>query len=124
MSIYFTKDHEWIRVEGNKAILGITDYASKQLGDITFISLPSEGNDIKQGDILCELESVKAASDIYSPLSGIISKANNVLNDTPELINSSPHESGWIAEIEISESGQINALMSEQQYKDYLNTLE
>ena len=101
--LLFTKDHEWVRVQGNIAVVGITDYAQDELGDVVFADSPSEGDQVQEGEGFAVVESVKAVSDIYAPVSGTIVKVNTELEDSPELINESPYEKGWIAEIELAE---------------------
>ena len=122
--LYYTETHEWARIDGGRARIGITDYAQKKLGDITYVELPEEGKDIRQSDFLTGIESVKAASDIYAPLSGKITAVNIVLETAPESINQSPYEDGWIAEIEILDSTESENLMDAGSYKDYIQGLE
>ncbi|MCX8094265.1 MAG: glycine cleavage system protein GcvH [Candidatus Goldbacteria bacterium] len=121
---YYTKEHEWISIEGNKAKVGITDYAQHKLGDITFVDKPQIGKILKQFDVLTGIESVKAASDVYSPVSGKIIGFNSALENSPELINKSPYDQGYIAEIEISNPSEIKNLMDANSYKEYLKGLE
>lgn len=123
MEIYFTKNHEWAKVEGNSATIGITEYAVSQLGDIVFIKLPEEAKKYNQDEVISEIESVKAASDIYAPLSGKITEVNSKLDDSPETINDSPESKGWIAKIELANSDEINQLITKGQYDQYLQTL-
>jgi glycine cleavage system H protein len=121
---YFTKEHEWIRPDGARGKIGISDYAQQKLGDITFVELPGKGRSVKQFDLLSAIESVKAASDIYSPVSGKILSVNSALENSPELINQSPYDDGWIAEIEIAGTGEIGNLMDPSAYKKYTDGLE
>jgi glycine cleavage system H protein len=121
---YYTKEHEWIRIEGNRAKIGISDYAQQKLGDITFIDPPQSGKKVKQFDFLTGIESVKAASDIYSPLSGTITAFNEALDDAPELVNKSCYADGWIAEIEVSDPSETKNLMDAAAYKQYAAGLE
>lgn len=121
---FYTKEHEWAKVNGKNAKIGITDYAQQKLGDITFVELPEAGKKIKQFEIFTGIESVKAASDIYSPLSGTIIAVNERLEETPELVNESPYEKGWIAEIEIADAGETANLMDAEAYKKYTEGLE
>jgi glycine cleavage system H protein len=123
MEIYFTKNHEWAKVEGNSATIGITEYAVSQLGDIVFIKLPEEAKKYNQDEVISEIESVKAASDIYAPLSGKTTKVNSKLDDSPETINDSPEDEGWIAKIELANPDEINQLITKGQYDQYLQTL-
>ena len=124
METYYTNDHEWITVEGETGTIGITGYAAGQLGDITFVGLPQVGNTVKQSEVMCEIESVKAASDIYAPLSGSIMEVNEILATSPEILNSSPESDGWITKIRISNLQEKNILMNKNQYDEYLKTLE
>ena len=116
----YTKDHEWIRLSGNKGLVGITDHAQSELGDITFIELPTLGQNVAPTDTIASIESVKAASDIYAPLGGSISKINENLTDTPELINQSPYDTGWICEIDNINLDTAQTLMNAHAYQEYL----
>lgn len=116
----YTKEHEWIKIDGEVATIGITDHAQTELGDITFVELPDVGKAVKQSDSCATVESVKAASDIYTPLSGKISAVNESLQDTPEVINQSPYEAGWICKVDITNAGEADNLMSAQDYEEYL----
>ena len=120
----YSKTHEWVRIEGGMAVAGITDHAQKALGDITFLDLPAVGKPVEQGKECCVIESVKAASDIYSPLSGTVISFNDELERAPELINRSPYEDGWIAEIELSDPKEVKNLMDVNSYKKYASGLE
>ena len=120
---FYTKEHEWARIEGNTAKVGITDYAAHQLGDITFVELPAAGKAVKQFETLCAIESVKAASDIYAPLSGKVSAVNAALNDAPEAVNESPEEKGWMVVLEIADPSETSKLMTRDQYLEYLKGL-
>ncbi|MFL2834230.1 MAG: glycine cleavage system protein GcvH [Alphaproteobacteria bacterium] len=117
---YFTKDHEWIKIENNIGIVGITKYASEQLGDIVFVELPEKGSQAEKGKDIAVVESVKAASEIYSPVSGIIIDANENLNEAPEVVNEDPSGAGWFYKIEITNSEEISDLMSEQEYLELI----
>jgi glycine cleavage system H protein len=117
---YFTKDHEWIKIENNIGIVGITKYASEQLGDIVFVELPEKGSQAEKGKDIAVVESVKAASEIYSPVSGIIIDANKNLNEAPEVVNEDPSGAGWFYKIEITNSEEISDLMSEQEYLELI----
>ena len=118
--IYFTKDHEWIKVEDNIGVVGITEYASEQLGDIVFVELPEEGITAEIGKDIAVVESVKAASEVYSPVSGTITKSNEDLNSTPEIVNEDPVGKGWFYEIEISNNDELSGLMSEEEYQKHI----
>ncbi len=120
----FTKEHEWVKLEGNVASVGITDFAAHQLGDITFVELPPVGKAVKQFEVLCGIESVKTASDIYAPLSGKVIAVNAALNDTPEVVNESPEAEAWMARLEIaSDPAETARLMTRDQYLEYLKGL-
>ena len=123
MSRYFTKDHEWIAIDGDEATVGITDYAQGQLGDITFVELPSEGASVSNGDSAAVVDSVKAASDVYSPASGTVTTVNAALADTPELINSAAEGDGWLWRMTLSDAAELDALMDEAGYREYVEGL-
>ena len=123
MTRYFTKDHEWIAIDGETATVGITDYAQGQLGDITFVELPGEGASVGQGDSVSVIDSVKAASDVYSPVSGTVSEANPALADNPELVNSAAEGDGWLWKMTLSDAAELDALMDEAAYRDYVTGL-
>lgn len=120
--LYYTKKHEWLKVEGNTGIVGITDYAQEEMGDIAYIDLPEKGKEIKKSGEMCEIESVKAVSEVYSPISGKIIEINTELGDKPEKINENPY-GAWIVKIELSNKGEIKDLMDKKQYEDYLKSL-
>ena len=120
MNRYFTKDHEWLTVDGNNAMVGITDYAQGQLGDITFVELPAEGAALTKGDSASVVDSVKAASDVYSPVSGTVSGVNAALGDTPELVNSAAEGDGWLWRMTLSDAAELDALMDEAAYREYV----
>ena len=120
---YFSKEHEWVKVEGNSGKVGISDHAAHELGDITFVELPKVGARVKQFEILGSIESVKAASDIYAPVSGSVIAVNSALDTTPELVNESAEEGAWMAEIEIADLAELKNLMTKPQYDEYLKSL-
>jgi glycine cleavage system H protein len=120
---YFSKEHEWVKVEGNAGTVGISDHAAHELGDITFVELPKIGARVKQFGLLGSIESVKAASDIYAPVSGSVIAVNDALDTTPELVNESAEEGAWMAEIEISDLAELKNLMTKPQYEEFLKTL-
>jgi len=120
----YSKEHEWVRIEGKEAVIGISDYAQEELGDITFVELPDEGREVKKMEMFATIESVKAASDIFAPLSGKIVKVNENLTEKPEIINESPYEEGWICRILVSDPGESQSLMSAAEYDKYLKGLE
>lgn len=118
----YTKEHEWICVEGQQATVGISDYAQEQLGDITFIELPAIEDEVEQFGELASLESVKAASDIFSPISGKIIEVNSDLEEEPGTINKSPYEKGWIAKIDITDMDELSNLMTADEYNKFLES--
>jgi glycine cleavage system H protein len=124
MSRYFTEDHEWIDVSGDLATVGITDYAQGQLGDIVFVELPDEGKVYSKGDEAAVVESVKAASDVYSPVSGEVVEANDALQEDPALVNSDAEEEGWFFKLRLTDMSELASLMDEAAYKKFVATLE
>ncbi|CAM4019453.1 Glycine cleavage system H protein [Novosphingobium lubricantis] len=123
MTRYFTKDHEWIAVEGGEATVGITDYAQGQLGDITFVDLPEPGAQIGMGDSASVVDSVKAASDVYAPVSGTVSVTNAALEEQPELVNTDPEGEGWLWKMALSDTAELSGLMDEASYQAYIAEL-
>ncbi|MCW1383454.1 glycine cleavage system protein GcvH [Novosphingobium sp. KCTC 2891] len=123
MPRYFTKDHEWIEVEGDTATVGITDYAQSQLGDITFVELPDAGASVGKGDSASVVDSVKAASDVYAPVSGTVTEGNGALEEEPELVNSDAEGAGWLWRMTLSDSGELADLMDENAYKAFVAEL-
>jgi glycine cleavage system H protein len=123
MSLYFTSEHEWIRVEGDSATVGISDHAQQALGDIVFAEVPDAGRQLKKGDEAAVVESVKAASDVYSPVSGEVSEGNQALADDPALINRDPEGEGWFFKLRIAEPSELDGLMDESAYRDWVKTL-
>lgn len=121
--MYFTKEHEWVKTDGKTATVGITDYAAHQLGDITFVELPAAGKTVKQFAVLCAIESVKAASDIYAPVSGSVVAVNETLSDRPEVVNESPEEAAWMARLEMTDPSEVANLLTRQQYDEYCKEL-
>ncbi len=120
MSRYFTEEHEWVEVEGTVATVGITEYAQAQLGDVVFVDVPGEGKQFDKGDEAAVVESVKAASDVYSPVSGTIVEGNDVLTDEPALVNTDPEGDGWFFKLELSDASELDGLMDEAGYKKYV----
>ena len=120
---YYTDEHEWIEVEGDIATVGITDYAQGQLGDIVFVELPEVGAMIEQGKDAAVVESVKAASDVYAPITGEITEVNPALEEDPALVNSSPEEDGWFFKMTIAAEAELDALMDEDSYKVFVAEL-
>lgn len=120
MTRYFTQDHEWIDVDGDIGTVGISDYAQSQLGDITFVELPSPGLTVGKGDSVSVVDSVKAASDVYTPVSGTVTEVNGALEAEPELVNSSAEKGGWLFRITLSDSAELTALMDRAAYDAYV----
>lgn len=118
--LYYTKDHEWARVEGDTATVGITDYAQSELGDIVYVELPEVGATVKQGESFGTIEAVKAVSDLYAPLSGEVTEVNTNLEDSPELVNQDPYGAGWMIKIKISNPDEVNNLLSKADYEKLL----
>jgi glycine cleavage system H protein len=123
MPRYYTDEHEWIDVEDDIATVGITEYAQGQLGDIVFVELPEVGALIEQGKDAAVVESVKAASDVYAPITGEITEVNPALEDDPALVNSSPEDAGWFFKMTIADEGELDALMDEDGYKAFVDSL-
>ena len=113
----YTESHEWIKLKGDKALVGITDHAQGELTDIVFVELPEIGKELKKGEELCVVESVKSVSEIYSPITGKVTKVNNKLEDSPETINESPYDDGWIVEMEMENKSELDELLSSEEYK-------
>jgi glycine cleavage system H protein len=112
----YTKQHEWVRVDDGVSTIGVTDYAQDELGDIVYIELPAPGTSVKQSEKLGEIESVKAVTDVYSPVSGEVVEVNEGVNDHPELVNQSPYEDGWLVRLRLTDSAELKALLTAEQY--------
>lgn len=123
MSLYFTKEHEWVRVEGDTATVGISDHAQNALGDIVFAEVPEKGRELKKGDDAAVVESVKAASDVYAPISGTVTEGNDDIADDPSLINSDPEGDGWFFKMSIADKSELSGLMEEDAYREWCETL-
>ena len=123
MPRYFTDEHEWIDVEGESATVGITDYAQEQLGDIVFVELPDVGTPLDKGGDAAVVESVKAASDVYAPITGKVTEGNGALEDEPALVNSSPEEDGWFFRMTIGDASELEGLMDDKAYKAFVDGL-
>ena len=119
----FTKDHEWVEEADGVAAIGVTAYAAEQLGDVVFIELPSVGKTLKAGDAFAVVESVKAASDVYAPISGEVVEVNAELPDAPETVNAMPEKDGWFAKVKLSNPAELDALMDRAAYEQFLSTL-
>jgi glycine cleavage system H protein len=123
MPRYFTEDHEWIEVDGDSATIGITDYAQGQLGDIVFVEVPGAGTQLAKGKEAAVVESVKAASDVFAPVSGTVIEGNAALEDDPALVNTAPESDGWFFKLTIADAGELDGLMDEAGYKDFVASL-
>ena len=123
MTVHYTKDHEWVRIEGDTATVGITDYAQGQLGDVVFVEVPEAGKQLSRGGEAAVVESVKAASDVYSPVGGEVVEGNQALVDDPSLVNSDPEGEGWFFRIRLADNHEVNELMSAEQYREYCEGL-
>lgn len=123
MSVYYTKEHEWVRVEGDQGTVGVTDFAQGQLGDIVFVEVPEAGRAVSQGGEAAVVESVKAASDVYSPVGGTVTEGNQAVVDDPSLVNTDPEGEGWFFRLTIGDNGELNGLMNAEQYKSYCEGL-
>ena len=121
--MHFTKEHEWARVEGDHAVVGISAYAAEQLGDVVFVELPEVGKTLKAGDNLAVVESVKAASDVYAPVSGEVVEVNGALAEGPEQVSEAPENGGWFAKIRLTDPAEAEALMDKAAYEQFLQTL-
>jgi glycine cleavage system H protein len=120
----YTEDHEWVRVEGDTGVVGITSHAAEQLGDIVFVELPEVGDTVSSGDTSGSIESVKAVSDIFCPISGEITEVNEALDGAPETVNSEPYGGGWIFKIKLSDKGELDKLMNAAAYQEFLKEAE
>ncbi|MGX7893943.1 glycine cleavage system protein GcvH [Tsuneonella sp. HG222] len=123
MARYFTEDHEWIDVDGDTATIGITDYAQGQLGDIVFVEVPDAGATLAKGKEAAVVESVKAASDVYAPVGGTVTEGNAALEQDPALVNTAPETDGWFFRLTIADAGELDGLMDEAAYKDFVASL-
>jgi len=120
---YYSEDHEWVEINGDVATIGISKYAANELGDLTFVELPPVGENFNAGDILATVESVKAASDVYSPISGVVTKINEALEAEPERINEDAEGEGWLCKFNGLDQEDIDKLMTDEEYKKFLQTL-
>lgn len=116
----YTKDHEWVKIDGNIVTIGITDHAQDALGDVVFVELPEVGADVAQGEPFGVVESVKAVSDLYSPVNGTITETNNALLDNPEAVNEDPYGAAWLIKVELESTDELDSLMNADQYSDYI----
>jgi glycine cleavage system H protein len=123
-NLHYTKEHEWVRVDGDLGVVGITDHAQKELGDIVYVDLPSVGAKVERGKTFGSVESVKAVSDIYAPVSGEVAEINTALSATPEKLNEDPHGEAWLVKIKLSAPGEVNELLSAEDYQKYVGAEE
>ena len=123
MTLYFTREHEWIRVEGDTATIGISDPAQEQLGDVVFVEVPAAGTSVEKGKEAAVVESVKAASDVYAPVSGEVVEGNQAVADDPALVNSDPEGQGWFFKLRLDNPGELDGLMDENAYREWVKTL-
>jgi glycine cleavage system H protein len=123
MSLKFTKDHEWIKLDGDTATVGISDYAQKQLGDVVFVELPEVGTEVDAGGEIAVVESVKAASEVYAPIGGEVTAVNEALEGAPETVNAAPTGDGWFVKMSVSDKSDLDALMDEAAYAEYCEGL-
>src|SRR3954470_12883328 len=123
MPVYFTKEHEWIRVEGDTATVGISNHAQEALGDIVFAEVPQAGRRVTKGEEAAVVESVKAASDVYAPVSGEVLEANPTVADDPAVINRDPEGEGWFFKLKLDDTGELDRLMDEAAYREWVKTL-
>jgi len=120
---YYSKDHEWVKIDGDTAVIGITEFAQKQLGDVVYIELPAVGADLSVHQTVGVVESVKAVSDVYSPISGKVAEVNAALNDAPETLNQDPHGKGWIIKLAIKDKSELDNLLSATEYEKFVEGL-
>ena len=116
----YTKDHEWVRAEGDTGIVGITDYAQGELGDVVFVELPSKGKQLKKGESFGTVEAVKAVSDLYSPVTGEVLEVNPALEPTPELVNKEPYAGGWMIKVKIADKAELGSLLDAKSYRELI----
>ncbi|MAF31002.1 MAG: glycine cleavage system protein GcvH [Pseudomonadota bacterium] len=123
-NLFYTAEHEWVSVDGDIATVGITDFAQSSLGDLVFVELPEAGTNAIVGEQIAVVESVKAASEVYSPLTGEVVEVNSELEESPEVINQHPFDDGWLMKVKLKDKGELDELMPADQYKDYIDGLE
>lgn len=123
-NLFYTAEHEWVSVDGDIATVGITDFAQSSLGDLVFVELPEAGTNAIVGEQIAVVESVKAASEVYSPLTGEVAEVNSELEESPEVVNQHPFDDGWLMKVKLKDKGELDELMPADQYKDYIDGLE
>lgn len=121
-NLKYTKEHEWIKVDGNSALIGITDYAQGELGDIVFVEIETKGENLKQGEVFGTIEAVKTVSDLFMPVSGEVTEINSSLEDSPELINTDPFGDGWLIKINVNDLSELEVLLDASQYGDLIGS--
>ncbi len=119
----YTRDHEWVQLDGDTATIGITAYAAKQLGDVVFVELPAVGRAVKKGEGAAVVESVKAASDVYSPISGEVTETNAALEENPAAVNEAPEAGGWFLKLKVADKSEIDGLLDDSAYRDFIKSL-
>ena len=117
--LHYSKDHEWVRVEGDAAVVGITDYAQNSLGDVVYVELPKAGEEFAANESFGSVESVKAVSEVFSPISGTVAEVNEALNDEPEKVNGDPYGEGWMIKVRMSNAGEVDSLLTAAEYEDF-----
>jgi glycine cleavage system H protein len=117
--LHYSKDHEWVRVDGNEAVIGITDYAQNSLGDVVYVELPKPGDEFAANESFGSVESVKAVSEVFTPVAGVVSSINESLADEPEKVNSDPYGDGWMIRVKMSNSGEVDSMLSAAEYEDF-----
>jgi glycine cleavage system H protein len=118
-NLHYSKDHEWVRVEGDTAVVGISDHAQEQLGDVVYVELPKPGEEFTANESFGSVESVKAVSEVFTPVSGKVTEANDSLNDEPEKVNQDPYGEGWMIKIKMSSAGEVDSLLTAAEYEDF-----
>ncbi|NPA16314.1 glycine cleavage system protein GcvH [Persephonella sp.] len=122
--LYYTKEHLWVKAEGSDAVIGITDYGQHQLGDVVYVELPETGTEVEAGDKIASVESVKAAIDVFSPLTGKVISVNEDLKEDPSLVNTDPYGEGWLYEMQMSDTTELEDLMTAEDYRAYIEEIE
>ena len=117
--LHYSKDHEWVRVEGDSAIIGITDYAQDSLGDVVYVELPKAGEEFSANESFGSVESVKAVSEVFTPVSGAVVKVNETLNDAPEKVNTDPYGDGWMIQVRMANPGEVDSMLTAAEYEDF-----
>jgi len=117
--LHYSKDHEWVRVEGGEAVIGITDYAQNSLGDVVYVELPKAGDEFAANESFGSVESVKAVSEVFTPVAGVVAKINEALADEPEVVNSDPYNEGWMIRIKMANPGEVDSLLTAAEYEDF-----